>query len=105
MPAFRPRHRAKKEPTLRPEEYQEFPSGSTALLRATDELRELSRLEFLVGNNPEGLFLAQLALDLLKIAYGSPLSCTGVWRAFAAQYPRLFTKGALSVTHVCKVDL
>jgi hypothetical protein len=66
-------------------------SGSTALLLAALHLRTLARLEFLYDpHSEEGVFLSQVALDLRKIAYGGSPNCTAIWRAFAAQYPRLF---------------
>ena len=71
--------------------YQNKISGSTALILAALHLRDLARLEFLYDlNSREGVLLSQLALDLRKIADGSSINCTAVWRAFAAQYPRFF---------------
>jgi hypothetical protein len=67
-----------------------YDPGSTTLLLAVFHLRDLARIEFLYGNSVEGIFLSQLALDLLKIAYGGALDCTAVWRALAAQHPTFF---------------
>ena len=67
--------------------------GKTALLLAALHLRDLARLEFLFGNEEEGLFLSQWALDLRKVVDGGQLRGTAVWRAFAAQHPTLFTRG------------
>jgi hypothetical protein len=65
--------------------------GATVLLFAALHLRDLARLEFLLGNEVEGLFLSQLSLDLWRIAAGSPLQRTAVWRALAAQFPNAFS--------------
>lgn len=80
------RHRAKKIQAMC--EVYHAP-GVTALLFAAAHLRDLARLEFLLGNDAEGLFLSQLSLDLRRIAAGSPQH-TAVWRAFAAKYPNSF---------------
>jgi hypothetical protein len=44
--------------------------GANALRIAASHLRDLGRLEFSYGNFEEGVFVAQLAQDLGKIADG-----------------------------------
>jgi hypothetical protein len=65
--------------------------GANALLLAALHFRDLARLEFSYGNFEEGLFLAQLARDLEKIADGQPLRSTATWRALEVQFPSLFS--------------
>jgi hypothetical protein len=65
--------------------------GATALLFAALHLRDLARLEFMLGNDVEGLFLSQLSVDLRRIAAGSPPRCPKVWPAVAAQSPNAFS--------------
>jgi hypothetical protein len=71
--------------------YQKNILGSTQLLIAADHLRDLARLEFSYGNFEEGVFEAQIALDLEKIARGEPIRTTAAWRAYELQFPSVFS--------------
>ena len=82
----------RKESDLHTGEYHSQPVGSTALLCAAAELRLLSKFEFLVGESSDALLLAQLAVDLLRLASGGSLRCTATCRAFAVAFPHQFEK-------------
>lgn len=66
-------------------------SDSSCLLRAPAELRAIAVLEFLLDqSSSDGLLLSQLAIDLRMISSGASLRSTAVWRAFSAQFSKLF---------------
>ena len=71
-------------------EYQEHRDDSTVLLHAVEELRELSRLEFIFDNVSDGLLLAQLSIDLQRLSAGAFLRSACLRRTFSAQFPRFF---------------
>lgn len=79
--------------------HDEPPRPDSLLFVAVSQLRDLSRLEFMYDNLQNGVFLAQLAIDIQRIANGSAPCDTAMWRAIAAQFPTLFGKGAQRVIY------
>jgi hypothetical protein len=65
-----------------PKKYHKNASDSNSFFRCGQELLDASKLELMVGNDNDGLFLATLAKDLFLMGLGKGIGSTSMFRAF-----------------------